>query len=152
MNALRRIGFVGLGRMGWPMASHLVRGGFYLVVHDVRPNLAAEFAAKHGGRPAVDLADLGSGADAVVTTLPTSAAVRDVILGAGKGGVADGLESGAIVIDAGASDPAQTRALGPEQACAALWKEAEETLGFNADQTEVARLWEKRTNVSLVSK
>ncbi|HEV8382848.1 MAG TPA: NAD(P)-dependent oxidoreductase [Gemmatimonadales bacterium] len=113
MKSIHRIGFVGLGRMGRPMAGHLTRAGFDLVLHDVRAEAVSEFVAEHGGRAAVGLADVGKDADAVITMLPTSAHVRDVILGAnGDGGVADALAAGAVVIDTGASDPVQTRALG----------------------------------------
>jgi 3-hydroxyisobutyrate dehydrogenase len=113
MKKIRCVGFVGLGRMGWPMAGHLVRAGFDLVVYDVRDKVVSDFVAENGGRVADDLTGVGRGADAVVTMVPTSAHVREVVLGAdGAGGVAGSLAAGAVVIDTGASDPVQTRALG----------------------------------------
>ena len=43
------VGFVGLGNMGRPMAANLRRGGFRVLVHDVRPAIATAFASEHGG-------------------------------------------------------------------------------------------------------
>jgi len=113
VKSIHCIGFVGLGRMGIPMAGHLRRAGFDLTVYDIRPEAVSEFVAQHGGRAAAGLADVGRGADAVITMLPTSAQVRDVILGSnGAAGVAGELAAGAVVIDTGASDPVRTRELG----------------------------------------
>ncbi|HJO74700.1 MAG TPA: NAD(P)-dependent oxidoreductase [Rhodospirillales bacterium] len=112
MEAIQQVGFVGLGKMGWPMAGHLAKAGFDLVVADNAPGVADSFTTAHGGRVAPDLSQLGQSVDAVITMLPTSTIVRDVILGDDHGpGVADGLRPGSIVIDMSTSDPVDTRNL-----------------------------------------
>ncbi len=111
MPEIKRVGFVGLGNMGWPMAGHLAKAGFELVVADAADGVADSFTAEHGGAVATSLKALGESADAVITMLPTSAIVRQVIAGAGDC-VADGLARGALVIDMSTSNPVDTRELG----------------------------------------
>jgi 3-hydroxyisobutyrate dehydrogenase len=95
------------------MAGHLARAGFDLTVYDIRAEAVASFAAEHRARVANTLPDVGAEADVVITMLPNGMEVRRAILGAdGGGGAADTLLPGAIVIDSGASDPVETRALG----------------------------------------
>ncbi|HEX6005313.1 MAG TPA: NAD(P)-binding domain-containing protein, partial [Burkholderiales bacterium] len=47
---MHRIGFVGIGNMGNPMAMHLVKAGFDVSVFDIRSEVAQAFVAQHGGR------------------------------------------------------------------------------------------------------
>ena len=75
---IRRIGFVGVGNMGWPMAANLVRAGFDVTAVDAAPGRAAAFAAVVGGS-AASAEDAAAEADAMVTMLPTSDHVADVI-------------------------------------------------------------------------
>lgn len=115
MDSIQTVGFVGLGKMGWPMAGHLAKAGFDLVVADTAPGVADNFVAEHGGSVAEDLPGLGQSVEAVITMLPTSAIVRDVILGDDNGpGVADSLRKGSMVIDMSTSDPVDTRNLAAE--------------------------------------
>lgn len=107
---IKRIGFIGLGRMGYPMAGHLAKAGFELIVSDTNPEALANFANEHGGAPAADLASLGAAADVIITMLPTSDIVKAVILG--DGGVAEGLGAGSVVMDMSTSNPNATVALG----------------------------------------
>jgi len=108
----QRIGFIGIGNMGTPMAGHLVKAGFDLVVYDLNPEACKKFVALHGGKAAASLAELGSSADAVITMLPNDKIVREVILGEnGVEGVAGTLAKGSVVIDMSTSDPLGTRAL-----------------------------------------
>lgn len=108
-----RIGFVGLGNMGVPMAANLARSTHELLVHDVEFSRAQKFEKDHGGRAAAALADL-SGADIVITMLPNGHVVRDVYMG--PGGLSSVLQPGAIAIDMSSSDPTGTRQLGTELA------------------------------------
>ncbi len=108
-----RIGFVGLGNMGVPMAANLARSTHELLVHDVEFSRAQKFVAAHGGKAAASLPDLGE-AEIVITMLPNGHVVRDVYMG--PGGLATALQSGAIAVDMSSSDPAGTRALGVELA------------------------------------
>jgi 3-hydroxyisobutyrate dehydrogenase len=77
---------------------------------DRRPDAAPAFAAAHGGRVALKLADAARGADAAICMLPDDKAVREVVLG--EGGLATALAPGAIVIDMGTSDPRATVEIG----------------------------------------
>jgi 3-hydroxyisobutyrate dehydrogenase len=102
---LGTVGFVGLGNMGWPMARHLRAGGVDLVLHDARAGRAATFAAEHGGRVAIDLAELAHASEVVITMLPNGNVVREVVLGAGARNLLEGLGPGTILVDMGSSDP-----------------------------------------------
>lgn len=106
---IKKVGFVGIGNMGSPMAAHVIKGGFDVAVHDIRPEAVSIFVERHGGRAAESLHRLADGADAVITMLPNDKIVREVILG--EGGVASALRKGAIVIDMSTSDPVATRRL-----------------------------------------
>lgn len=114
LRPIKRIGFVGLGRMGYPMAGHLAAAGFEIVAADTNAEALAAFEKEHGGLPGTDLNSLGADVDAVITMLPTSAIVREVILGAN--GVAKGLKEGTFVLDMSTSNPNDTKALSEELA------------------------------------
>ncbi len=109
-----KIGFVGVGAMGWPMASNLIKAGFTVQVADARPAQASRFAAEVGGKVAASLRALGEASDVVITMLPTSKIVRSVLLD--PGGVAEGLRPGTVVIDMSSGVPAQTAAIAKELA------------------------------------
>lgn len=112
MAAIRKIGFIGVGNMGYPMAGHLVAAGFDVTVYDVRPAVMQAFVAEHGGRMAASLVEVASGADAVITILPNDKIVRQVVLGDGSENcIAAALEKGAVVIDMSTSSPTATRSL-----------------------------------------
>ena len=100
-----RVGFVGIGNMGWPMASSIARAGFPLTVHDADPDRAARFAVETGAAAAATLRELGRACDVVVTMLPTGGIVREVLLEAEEGGLAAALAPGALLIDMSSSDP-----------------------------------------------
>jgi 3-hydroxyisobutyrate dehydrogenase len=109
------IGFIGIGAMGTPMAGHLARAGYSLVVFDADAARARGFADVHGCRAAQDLPGLGRASDIVITMLPDGAIVRRVLCGEGddwRGGVAEGLRRGTLVIDMSSSSPVGTRELG----------------------------------------
>jgi 3-hydroxyisobutyrate dehydrogenase len=106
---IRKIGFIGIGNMGAPMAGHLVKAGFDVTAYDVRPETLSIFVERHGGKAAASLREVAQDADAVITMLPNDKIVREVILGAE--GVASALPQGALVIDMSTSDPVATRAL-----------------------------------------
>lgn len=112
MSAIRKIGFIGVGNMGNPMAGHLVRAGFEVTVYDIRPEVMKNFVAQHGGRAAGSLVDAARGADAVITILPDDKTVRKVVLGDGSENcVAAGLAKGAVVMDMSTCNPTATRSL-----------------------------------------
>jgi 3-hydroxyisobutyrate dehydrogenase len=108
-----RIGFIGLGNMGVPMAANIARSTHELHVHDVDPVRTNAFVAAHGGTAALQLADL-AGCEVLITMLPNGHVVRDVYVGAGD--LAAKLARGTLAIDMSSSDPTGTRALGGELA------------------------------------
>lgn len=107
-----RIGFVGIGNMGWPMAANLVRAGFAVSVFDAEPARAGAFAKEFGAAAAATLRELAA-ADIVVTMLPTGRLVREVLVEAEGGALAASLAEGAVVVDMSSSEPVGTRELGP---------------------------------------
>jgi 3-hydroxyisobutyrate dehydrogenase len=107
---IRRVGFVGIGNMGWPMAANLVRAGFGLMAVDAAPGRAAAFAAEVGGS-AADAEDASAEADAMVTMLPTSDHVADVIAR-----IRARLRPGTLVIEMSSGVPSVTRALAADLA------------------------------------
>jgi 3-hydroxyisobutyrate dehydrogenase len=105
-----RVGFVGLGKMGWPMASNLAAAGFSLVVRDADQDVQARFATERAGQ-AADAALAFSDTAVVVTMLPDDKAVREAILD-WDGGIGPALSPGAVVVDMSSSNPEGTKALG----------------------------------------
>jgi 4-hydroxybutyrate dehydrogenase/sulfolactaldehyde 3-reductase len=100
-----RVGFIGLGNMGRPMASNLVRKGTALVVCDVNPEPVRALEAL-GARAAASVADVARESDVVFTMLPASAHVEDVV--AGQAGLLSGLARGAVIVDMSTIDPLVT--------------------------------------------
>ena len=111
--AIRRVGFIGIGNMGWPMAANLVKAGFEVAVADAVPGRARQFAAEAGGRAAAGPADAVRDADALVTILPTSKQVAEVVAEAG-------LPPGCLVIDMTSGVPGATRAIAAELVAAGV--------------------------------
>jgi 2-hydroxy-3-oxopropionate reductase len=103
------IGFIGLGVMGRPMAEHLVRAGHEVTVHNrsqepVRALVSA--GAKAGGSPA----DVAADADIVVTMVPDSTDVEDVVLG--EDGIFSTARQGLLLIDMSTIRPDTARQIG----------------------------------------
>ena len=98
------------------MAGHLVKAGFEITVADSNPKVVEKFVAEHDAASADTLGELAEASDVVFTMLPTSKDVRDVVLGKTSGNdcLADGLKTGAILIDTSTSNPVDTRDLGIE--------------------------------------
>ena len=107
------IAFLGLGKMGLPMASRLVAAGFSVAGYD--PFEAARSAfSEAGGRASETPADAAEGATVLITMLPDGKAVRVALLG--PDGVAKMLAPGALVLDMSSSAPVATRDLARELA------------------------------------
>ena len=115
----QRLGFVGLGNMGAPMARHLAAAGFQVVAADSNPAALARFCDAVPCERAASLAHLGRACRLVITMLPDGAAVRQVLLG--EAGVAAGLAAGSVVLDMSSAEPVATRALASKLAEAALF-------------------------------
>src|SRR5260221_14235464 len=82
------LGFVGVGRMGGPMAARLLDAGYRLCVYDVAAEATAPLVAR-GAQLAASPAEVASVADIVLVSLPTPDVVRQVALG-GNGGIVNG--------------------------------------------------------------
>lgn len=101
-----KIGFVGVGAMGAPMAACLIKAGYPLTAYDSNPDRLAVLTKEHGIAPAATLAELGKQSDVVITILPNSAIVEDVLFG--PQGLASSLRRGAVVIEMTSGIPSQT--------------------------------------------
>lgn len=108
-----RIGFIGLGNMGAPMARRIAAAGYRVVVADASPAAVDAFAADTPCERS-DGPSIGASCNVVITMLPDGHIVRQVILGAN--GVASRMAKGAIVIDMSSSSPVGTRELAKELA------------------------------------
>jgi len=106
-----KVGFIGIGNMGAPMAANVLKRGYEVIVYDADAQRSARYAAERQCQAAKTLADLSS-VDVVVTMLPTGPIVREVMLETEGKGLAAHLKRGVIVIDMSSSEPVGTRELG----------------------------------------
>ncbi|MBB3180577.1 NAD(P)-dependent oxidoreductase [Variovorax sp. Sphag1AA] len=102
------IGFIGLGVMGAPMASHLAKAGYALSLCDTAPGLAARLAETlSGARACATPREVAQHSDIVITMLPNGRVVREVTLG--DDGLASGWTQGALLLDTSSAEPWITR-------------------------------------------
>jgi 3-hydroxyisobutyrate dehydrogenase len=97
------VAFIGLGRMGRPMATNVARAGHPLVLCNRTPATAEALAAEIGATVASTPREAAEGAEAVITMLADADALRDTY--AGDDGAAAGLRRGAIAVDMGTTGP-----------------------------------------------
>ncbi|MEO6271053.1 MAG: NAD(P)-dependent oxidoreductase [Lautropia sp.] len=103
-----RIGFIGMGVMGAPMAGNLAAAGYPVLVFDNDPGRAEAVAlADSGIDVAPDKRALAAGADIVITMLPDGEAVRQVVTG--PDGIGHAMRSGSLLLDTSSSEPWLTR-------------------------------------------
>jgi 3-hydroxyisobutyrate dehydrogenase-like beta-hydroxyacid dehydrogenase len=102
-----RIGFVGLGNIGFPMCRRLLESGYEVLAYDANPEAVSRLEDTPA-EPADSLKALAA-ADVVLLSLPGSDVVEEVVLG--EGGLAEGLSSGKVLIDTSSSRPSSTRDL-----------------------------------------
>ena len=93
---MKKIGFIGLGIMGKPMAMNLIKAGYNLTVYDIRPEPVKEVVAA-GAKEGKSSRDVAAQSDIVITMLPNSPDVKKAVLG--ENGVLDGAKKGMILID-----------------------------------------------------
>lgn len=106
-----KIGFIGLGIMGRPMAKNLLKAGHELVVFDFNKEAVADLVSS-GAASAETGKELASQCDVVITMVPNSPHVRAAVLG--ENGVAEGAKPGTVIIDMSSIDPTESRAIGAE--------------------------------------
>lgn len=106
---IMKIGFIGLGIMGKPMSRNLLKAGYELVVMDRNPGVMNDIASE-GARKAATPKEVAETTDVVITMLPNSPHVKEVVLGAD--GVIHGAKPGAVVIDMSSIAPLVSREIG----------------------------------------
>ncbi|MCK5363377.1 MAG: NAD(P)-dependent oxidoreductase, partial [Gammaproteobacteria bacterium] len=102
---MAKIGFIGLGRMGRPMAGNMQQKGFSLLVHDIVDAPVQELVAS-GASAAGSVAMLAAECRTIITVLPSHVEVEAVVLG--EGGVIANAAPGTLVMDLSTVDPAST--------------------------------------------
>lgn len=101
-----RIGFIGLGNMGGPMASHIIAAGHTVTVHDIRKEAASPQLDK-GAAWADSPRAVAAASELVFTSLPGPKQVEEVALG--EGGILQGAEPDSVYIDLSTSSPTLIR-------------------------------------------
>ena len=117
---MKKIGFVGLGIMGKPMAKNLLKAGYELTVFDINQDAVNEVVAA-GGVAAKTAKDVAAVSEAVITMLPNSPHVKAAVLG--ENGVLEGAKPGLILIDMSSIAP-----LAAQEVAAAVAKKGVEMI------------------------
>ena len=103
-NSLPSIGFIGLGVMGRPMASHLAAAGYPMHLFDAAPGAAEALASRvPNARAAATPAVLARASEIVITMLPNGQVVHELVTGAD--GLLEGFAPGALLLDTSSSEP-----------------------------------------------
>ena len=103
---MAELGFIGLGIMGKPMAGHLLKAGHKLFVYDIMPASVAELA-KQGAVACASSQEVAAKVDTVFLIVPDTPDVDAALFG--KGGVAEGIKAGSIVVDMSSISPIATK-------------------------------------------
>lgn len=107
-----KVAFLGLGDIGAPMASHIARDPFDLVVWNRTASKAEDFVREHKARVAGTPAEAVKDAQVVITCLPSSVEVEAVLHG--ENGMLESLRRGAVLIDCTSGDPPTSRSIAAE--------------------------------------
>lgn len=99
----KKIGFIGLGIMGKPMAANLLKAGYSLAVFDIRPEPVKEITGK-GAEKGNSLKHVAEISDIIITMLPDSPQVKEVVLG--QDGLLAGARPGTVIVDMSSIAPA----------------------------------------------
>lgn len=101
-----RIGFTGLGTMGRPMVRNLLKAGFEVTIYGRRPPIVNELVSQ-GARSAGSPKEVAQTSDVVITMLPDSPDVKEVVTG--ENGLLSGTRPGMVIIDMSTISPTVTR-------------------------------------------
>jgi 2-hydroxy-3-oxopropionate reductase len=104
-----KVGFIGLGIMGGPMAKNLMEAGHELVLYNRTREKAEDLAKEGNADVAKSPREVAEGSDIIVTMLPDSPQVREILTG--EDGVLEGLKGGALVVDMSTISPVVTEEL-----------------------------------------
>ena len=110
MNSIRKVGFIGVGNMGNPMAGNVLKAGFAMTVFDLNPK-AMENLVRAGARRGESVHDVVDRSDVVLTSLPASPDVEAMYLDAG--GLVERARPGTILIDLSSVLPSTPRKIEP---------------------------------------
>lgn len=110
---MKKIGFIGLGIMGKPMSKNLLKAGYQLVVYDI-VTAALEEVVAAGAEKGASPKDVAAKTEVIITMLPNSPQVKEVVLG--KGGVIESAKPGSILIDMSSIAPLVSREVAAELA------------------------------------
>lgn len=108
---MKKIGFIGVGIMGKPMAKNLINAGHDIIAYDIVEkalNEIVEYGADRGTSPK----DIAENSDVVLTMLPNSPQVKEVVLG--KNGIIEGVRKGQILIDMSSIAPLVSQEIAKE--------------------------------------
>lgn len=108
---MERIGFIGLGIMGKPMAKNLIKAGYELIAYDINKdalNEVVDFGAEKGSSPK----NIAENSEVIITMLPNSPQVKEVVLG--ENGIIDGVRAGQVLIDMSSIAPLVSREIAEE--------------------------------------
>ena len=108
---METVGFIGLGKMGTPLAVNIQKAGYPMVVHDME-ELAVKPLLEGGARLAASPAEVAQLADTIFTSLPMPQAVEQVLTG--PEGVLEGIGQGKIFMDLSTCSPELLRGLEPK--------------------------------------
>ncbi|MBI3988952.1 MAG: NAD-binding protein [candidate division NC10 bacterium] len=106
MTDTRSLGFIGIGVMGGPMTRNLLKAGYPVFVFDTDHHKMAHLV-QEGAKGTSSPAEVGRQAEIVLLSLPSTQAVKEVILG--KGGLVEGIRTGGTIVDMGTTDPSVTK-------------------------------------------
>ncbi len=106
-----KIGFIGLGIMGKPMAKNLIKAGHELIVYDLNKASIDDVCAS-GASAAKDIPSLAAQCTLILTMLPNSPHVKKAVLG--EGGVCEGVQPGSILVDMSSINPIASREIAAE--------------------------------------
>ncbi len=110
---MEKIGFIGLGIMGKPMAKNLIAAGYGLVVYDLNDTAVDELVSA-GAQKSENPKAVAESTKIIITMLPNSPHVRAVILG--ENGILEGAKEGTIIVDMSSIEPLESQAIGKELA------------------------------------
>jgi len=108
---MKKLGFIGIGIMGKPMAKNLIDAGYQMVAYD-RGKEALEKIVSYGAERASSSKEVASQCDIIITMLPNSPDVKKVVLG--KEGVIEGVRAGQILIDMSSIAPLVSQEIAKE--------------------------------------
>ncbi len=103
-----KIGFIGLGIMGKPMARNLLKAGYSLIVYDINSEAVKELIID-GAIEGKSSGDVASKSEVIITMLPNSPDVKEVVLG--ENGIIHGVRPGSVVVDMSSIAPSVSREL-----------------------------------------